>query len=185
MKHAFISPVTYFDQIPDQSTFHLCLAHLLPNEDYRNFYLQKIERGDFIILDNGAFENKVPYPLSQIGQMCHDYKFYPNVIVLPDYPMEHWTKTITESVLALNKERHIIDWNCQFMAVPQSERGDWRGWLAAYRTLSEHPLISWVGMSILGIPNAFCELTGTNDVSFNRTYATAYLIRNGLIQPVK
>ena len=66
------------------------------------------------------------------------------------------------------------------MAVPQSREGDWTGWLRGYQLMANHPDIAVIGMSIIGIPNAFCKLTGTNDIAFNRIYATNYLLATGL-----
>ena len=40
-------------------------------------------------------------------------------------------------------------------------------------------------MSIIGIPNAFCKVTGTNDIAFNRIYATNYLLETGIVNQKK
>jgi hypothetical protein len=67
------------------------------------------------------------------------------------------------------------------MAVPQSEKGNYKGWLECYKRLSRLEHVDVIGMSILGIPNAFCELTGTDDIATNRIFATAYMLENGLV----
>jgi hypothetical protein len=69
------------------------------------------------------------------------------------------------------------------MAVPQSKKGDWTGWLRCYYNMLHNEDIAVIGMSILGIPNAFCEVTGTSDIAFNRLYATRYLLQNYLVEP--
>lgn len=47
--------------------------------------------------------------------------------------------------------------------------------------MTEMKEVKIIGMSILGVPNAFCTLTGTSDIAFNRIFATAYLKENNLV----
>jgi len=186
MRHAFISPIAYFDKIPSESKFHICLVHLLKIPAYREFYQEEKRRGAFIILDNGAFELKTPWPITKIVELCQDYEFYPDVLILPDYPFESSFKTVDSTFAALSQiARGIVTWPCQFMAVPQSEAGDWKGWLDCYKVLSDDPRISWIGMSILSIPNAFSVVSGTLDVSFNRTFATSLILQRGIVGKVR
>ena len=49
-----ITPTAYLHRYASQSSMHLVLAHLVDmDEEYANFYA---ERGEFKIMDNGAFE---------------------------------------------------------------------------------------------------------------------------------
>ncbi len=58
MRLAFIVPIPHLEDFEDVSNFHLCLAHLFRHEEYFDFYKRAIDRGDYVILDNGAFEGE-------------------------------------------------------------------------------------------------------------------------------
>ncbi len=60
------------------------------------------------------------------------------------------------------------------MFVPQSEVGDWYGWVDAYSWGSWNDDVDIIGMSILGIPNAL-EIVPK---SYARVVATSMLIQN-------
>ena len=66
--HGLISPTKYLHLIPEDSTFHLLLAHLLKDDEYAAFYRKRKEQGDFIIIDNGAFEFHKPLETRQKPQ---------------------------------------------------------------------------------------------------------------------
>jgi len=187
MKHAYIAPIPLLDYVPQNSDFHLLLAHLLDNKKYCDFYRDKSERGDFIIVDNGAFENGSPMSLEHIWAKLEKAAIIPNVIVAPDYPGDNWQKTAEAFSDALVWKEHNLPDSVALMGVPQSEIGDWRGWIMCYKSILYQQAAStndfrlwWVGMSILGIPNAFQSLTGTKDISLNRTFATIHLQQNHL-----
>ncbi len=55
-----ITPTKYLDGYASQSSMHLVLAHLVDADvEYEDFYLQ---RDEFKIMDNGAFERGESYP---------------------------------------------------------------------------------------------------------------------------
>ena len=183
MKHCIIAPTEYLHVIPKENTHHLLLAHLLEDKRYVDFYKERKEQGDFLFLDNGAFEFKRPLGSDELFRLCDKSGLVPDVIVAPDYPYQPWEVTVksTEDFCKVYRE-HFGD-ETVVMAVPQSEKGDWKGWIECYNELSYMDDVWWIGMSILGIPNAFCSKTGTEDISFNRTYATQYLKELHLIKP--
>jgi hypothetical protein len=173
VKYGYISPIKYQHLIPESADFHLILAHLLDNKEYVDFYKEKIKRGDTVILDNSAFEFKRALSAEEIFSFIERSGIEPTYVVAPDYPFEDWNVT-WESTLKFIEE--VKDKPYKVMAVPQSVKGDHEGWIECYRKMAYHPDIAVIGMSILGIPNAFCKLTGTEDVAFNRIFATQYLL---------
>lgn len=180
IKYGYITPMAYQYLIPEHADFHLILAHLLDNEEYVNFYKEKINRGDVVILDNSAFEFKRALSAQEIFGFIERSGIEPTYVVAPDYPFENWEVT-WESTLKFIDE--VKDKPYKVMAVPQSRKGDWQGWIQGYREMLKHPSIEVIGMSILGIPNAFCELTGTEDIAFNRLFATQYLLDQEIVEP--
>ena len=182
IKFGYIAPVEYLDLIPEDANFHLILAHLLKDKRYARFYKEKADRGDIIICDNGAFEFKRSLDPEPLMKLIADSGVNPTYVVAPDYPFEPWSVTYDSCISFIEmaaKEEYEI------MAVPQSETGNWKGWLECYKRLADLPHVKVMGMSILGIPNAFCSLTGTNDIATNRIFATAYMCREGLISQRK
>lgn len=177
VKYGYISPIKYQHLIPENADFHLILAHLLDNDEYVNFYKEKIKRGDQVILDNSAFEFKRALSADEIFGFIDRSGIEPTYVVAPDYPFEHWEVT-WKSTLDFIKQ--VSGKNYKVMAVPQSEKGHWLGWVQCYKLMTEHPDIAIIGMSILGIPNAFCSITGTDDIAFNRIFATNYLLERGI-----
>lgn len=177
MHFGYIAPIEYLHLIPDSSRFHLILAHLLKYEAYAKFYRAKADEGDMIIVDNSAFEFKRPVEASELITMISDSGVKPTYVVAPDYPFDKAQKTIDSAFDFVEKcKSHDF----KIMAVPQSEYGDWRGWCMAYQQFVNSPNIGAVGMSILGIPNAFATMTKTKDIAFNRIYATQFILQNQL-----
>jgi hypothetical protein len=177
IKYGYISPIKYQHLIPESADFHLILAHLLDNKEYVDFYKEKIKRGDTVILDNSAFEFKRALSAEEIFGFIERSGIEPTYVVAPDYPYQDW-KVTWDSTLAFIEE--VKGKPYKVMAVPQSREGDWTGWLRGYQLMANHPDIAVIGMSIIGIPNAFCKVTGTDDIAFNRIYATNYLLEKGL-----
>jgi hypothetical protein len=173
----YIAPNAYLHLIPESATFHLILAHLLDNKEYVDFYKEKIKRGDTVILDNSAFEFKRALSTEEILGFIERSGIQPTYVVAPDYPFESWEVT-WESTLKFIEEVKGMPY--KVMAVPQSVHGDYEGWITCYENMLDNPDIAVIGMSILGIPNAFCSLTGTDDIAYNRVFATQHLLINGI-----
>ena len=180
IKYGYISPVKYQHLIPEGADFHLILAHLLDNKEYVDYYKAKIQRGDTVILDNSAFEFKRALSASEILGFIERSGIQPTYVVAPDYPFLDWKETMAST---LNFIQQVKDQPYKIMAVPQSVKGDVKGWMQGYLQMYDNPDISVIGMSILGIPNAFCSLTGTDDIAFNRIFATKYILDNTHVKP--
>lgn len=174
----YICPIPHLEEyVPQSATFHLCLAHLLDQPDYVDFYRKRQQRGDYILMDNSAYELGAGIDAEQLIDMVEQSQIQINAIVAPDYPGKHSDYTI-ESLnhfVDVVDKRHP-DWS--IMGVPQSEVGDFEDWLDCYYYMSDSEIVDLIGMSILGIPNACCHITGTNDISTNRIWATQYLLKH-------
>lgn len=61
----------------------MALAPFMRNEKYKQFFVRKIKSGDFVILDNGAYEGDL-VSSQEYADMIRELK--PSVYVLPDVP---------------------------------------------------------------------------------------------------
>lgn len=168
-----IAPTAYLETYSSQSRFHLVLAHLVDTDNaYADFYRQSSTLGDYIIMDNGAFElgeSYEPAKLIQLGE-----RIAADAIVLPDYPGQS-SKVTVDAALEWGNE--IKDADFQVMFVPQSTVGDQEDWINSYKWAAQTPWIDIIGMSILGIPNAFGSQI---ERAYARVVMTKLLIDRGI-----
>lgn len=164
-----ITPTAYLEKYASQSSMHLVLAHLVDRDKkYAEFYANR-PVDEYVIMDNGAFELGAPYAPEKLIDLAH--KCNANAIVLPDYPGQQYEKTIDA---ACEWAAPIREAGFETMFVPQSEVGDWYGWVDSYTWASWNDEIDIIGMSILGIPNAL-EIIPK---AYARVVATSMLIQN-------
>jgi hypothetical protein len=167
-----ITPTAYLRRYAAQSHFHLVLAHLIDvDEEYTNFYAQMSDRGDFIIMDNGAFELGESYEPSKLIELGRRVKA--DAVVLPDYPGQDAERTINA---AIRLSQQVKDAGFMTFFAPQSRLGATEEWIAAYRWGAENPDIDIIGMSILGIPNALPHIPR----SYARVVMTQLLYDRGV-----
>ena len=148
-RFCFITPISLLDYAA-WSTSHLVLAHLIDtNPEYVKFYQLRKQFGDFIMMDNSAYELKTPFSPDKLIDLGHDCGA--DAIVLPDYPFKHSsvTKTAAEEFIPKFKNAGF-----KTFFVPQSKEGDLEDWIDCYKWAADNPDIDIIGMSILGIPNA-------------------------------
>ena len=86
MNAAIISPVALLDRYSSQGKVQLVLAHLWDNKDYRAFMLRQKAKGNFMILDNGAYELRSSVKPSLLMDVAKDLK--PDVLTIPDEIMD-------------------------------------------------------------------------------------------------
>lgn len=147
----FIAPTSFLSPLSNFLTkTHLVLAHLVDvDSSYAKFYRDRASSGDFIIMDNSAYELKEPYSPNRLMDLASDCGAA--VIVLPDYPFKDSIHTINaaEQFASVFKANGFGT-----LFVPQSERGNLVDWVYGYQWAANNPEIDCIGYSILGIPNA-------------------------------
>lgn len=124
----------------DGRDFYMCLANIASkDEHYCNFYKQQVEKGAFVLLDNGAAES---------DQMTLDImwsvieKINPTEVILNDCLMD-CDETIRRSTEALNFYKSK-GFKGQFMFVPQGK--DFIDWVTCYNLMDKTD-ISTIGVS--------------------------------------
>lgn len=179
MKPSFcvIAPIAYLEDYATQSHTHLALAHLVDSyPEYAEFYRSMADRGDFIIMDNGAFELGQSYDPSKLAELGHNCGA--NAIVLPDYPGQLSSLTVNAAIEWIP---YLKEEGFKVMFVPQSVKGDLEDWIESYLWAAHHPDIDIVGMSILGIPTALPHVPK----SYARVVMTELLIDRGIFNKYK
>lgn len=99
MKISHELPLSLLEHSLDWNDYEYCLPHLLDkHDDYRQFFLDSIERDRFIIMDNGLFEGVVHTTQDLLEKID---LIQPNIFIVPDEwndrditakNAKHWTQ---------------------------------------------------------------------------------------------
>lgn len=152
-----IAPTAYLKDVCSKQTHHLLLAHLVESdEQYATFYRDLREtKSVTYILDNSCFElYKEGRPMFESSKLLDlackvggvDY------IVMSDYPNEDTQKTIeaAQTLVPQFKAAGVGTFFC-----PQSKIGDLDGLVESYSWAASSDYVDYIGVSILGVPNAY------------------------------
>lgn len=149
-----ISPTPHLDDFCASQTHHLILAHLVEtDEDYVNWYKHR-PKTDTIILDNSAFElykaGRSMFPAEKLVDLAELVGAH--YVVMTDFPGEPGSKTIAAAVKLspIFRERGFGTF-----FVPQSTIGDIEDYIQTFKWAANSPFVDYIGVSILGVPNAY------------------------------
>ena len=197
MNFCHIAPTPHLNLVCD-SEYHLTLAHIIYDEmqnggeikpgykgkneekTYTNFYSRRAS--SLNIMDNGAFElyktGEQMFPAELLIQMGSSVNA--NYIVLPDYPAHPSMVGIDEAKQYAPKFR---DAGFGTFFVPQSDIGDLEDLITSFAWAASSPLIDYIGISILAVPNAYnCEKDNQLQRFFSRWKFMNELKARGLLQ---
>ena len=150
-----IAPTPHLDLVDGRSV-HLTLAHLIETDrKYIDFYIEQKEKyGCTIIMDNSAFEMyKQGRPMYDSDKLITMGKLInADYIVMSDYPGEESAKTI-EAAERMAPEIKAEGFKTFY--VPQSKIGDMDDYLEGFKYGCYSDNVDYIGVSILGVPNAF------------------------------
>lgn len=202
MKFMHIAPTQYVRTLGLDGNDKLVLAHLVEsspeylkqyNPDYsENNPVDSLTRMSTSgpkqngrILDNSAYElYRAGLPMFD-GNKLVDLasKAMVEYIVMPDYPGEHPDKTVASA-----EEFGPIFHQARFKTffVPQGRKGNLDDYFKAFSWAAQSPLVDYIGVSIIGAPNAFNVDASNNIQTFmSRIHLTAMLLERGLVQLAK
>lgn len=146
-----IAPTDFLDLVKGRD-YHLTLAHLVDtSNEYTEFYRNQVCVN---IMDNSAFEmykqGKPMLTPMKVLEMASIIRA--NYVVMSDYPGEHSFKTI-KAAIDLAPLFRAQGFGTFF--VPQSKVGDIEDLISAYDWASTSKHVDYIGVSILGVPNAY------------------------------
>jgi hypothetical protein len=167
MRFCHIAPNKLLDKvITTNRTAHLTLAHIIEegNQEYIDFYLGEQKEAETMgtpflnIMDNSAFElYKAQLPMFDPEKLVElAKKVNATHIVLPDHPSMPSMVGIDDAkrYAPVFKENGFGTF-----FVPQSDVGDLEDLITSFAWAASSPLIDYIGISILAVPNAYrCEV---------------------------
>jgi hypothetical protein len=174
MKVCHIVPANYVGMCPQNSTMHLLIApEVLKNKQYEEVYKEKSLKGDFIIMDNGAFEYGNAFPLDDVIKAAELVQA--KELVLPDYYLEGATtvQRVKEALDEYSKKMYTypILQNLSLMAVPQGKTID--EYILCFSELLQMHEVDTIGFSYGAINEAFRSWDAPNCLL--RPMAISYL----------
>ena len=178
-----IAPTKHLNDFCEQQTHHLLLAHLIEEDpEYTKWYADNKGWNSTYIMDNPAFEmykqGREMYPIDKLIEMAN--KVGADYVVMSDYPNEPSKKTI-EAAEYLAPKLKELGFGTFF--VPQSVIGDFEDYIAGFAWAASSPLVDYIGVSILGVPNAFgVERENKLQRFMSRWYIMNELDRRGILE---
>ena len=119
MKVATIIPAGMAEQLSPMSDYHMCLGHIcLEDNEYANHYAALSEAGDFVLLDNSAYELKSGLDNETMLNLAMLIK--PAALFLQDVRF-NMSATIKSTVASLAFFRSISGYKGKLLAVPQGK----------------------------------------------------------------
>lgn len=151
MQLCVIAPTPHLDILTRFSRMHLVLTHwVLENSDYAEFYENRRIEGDYIILDNGAYEFTVSQCIEDLKRAADIVM--PHEVVLPD-ALRNGMATARMSEEAYEPLVQHFDWDTKFMAVVHGKNP--KEWDWCLRRQIELPV------HVLGIPRVYADDFGS------------------------
>lgn len=185
MKIAMIAPTKYLEKFSTLWTMQMCLSHeAVRNEEYLNFFKDRKNKGEWVLMDNGAHEGE-----RVDGQKLYDLalKVNPSCVILPDV-LDNYQDTYNDTI-AFHKEfaRKIKEAWIEMMAVPQGETFElYLKNFKAFLELEDVDYI-WISYTILfnDIPGYEKEIEKgkiKEEVQlYRRTFLLKYLVENNIL----
>ena len=156
MKIATILPTKYLS-LEAGSDYHMCLAHLMDNAEYRKFFEWQVARGAHVIMDNGVVETGESLPAhkllkiaqaSGVTEMTLPDRINDRMITL--HLHEHALKMINQWKNVSSESTQLMWGKQKVMLIPQGcDRDDWVDSVREMLTLAKkYPeTVSAIGIS--------------------------------------
>jgi hypothetical protein len=169
-----IAPAAYLRDFAAQdpaTVHHVAAQRVLSDPEYRAFFLEEVELGAAVIVDNGVFDLGEALPATDLVRAAR--AVHAQEIILPDV-MHDGPGTTQASDLAA---RQILEITDDFRLCAVVHAADDREWHEVYDHFAS---CGYVGA--MAFP-ASRSREPSKELAKNRTAATAYLERNGLVVP--
>lgn len=182
MKFAHISPTARLSELCHYQKIHLLLADQLMNDiEYFRWYAAQKTKDIIYIMDNSGFERYQAGAEMLSGEKLIELanSISADYVVLPDHPGFHSSRTIKD---AQKYGIQIKQAGIKTFFVPQSQVGDIEDYVAGFAWAASSPLIDYIGVSILAVPNAYGVYTNKIQRYSSRHRMMKELDRRGILQ---
>lgn len=144
---AIISPVGLLERC--HTRYHLVLPQYYTHDaEYATFYRNRRAANDFIILDNGAAELKVPITTEDLLQVAAELR--PNLISAPDTIYDMQTTLSATLDFCRKYAASLRVRGIDILGIPQGASKE--QWEACYHVFNNEPAIKWLGISMFYTP---------------------------------
>ena len=170
MNVCFITPTPMLNQFATRSDHHLVLAHIYEKDtEYRKFYKERVAAGDFVMLDNSAYELGESVQVDRLLVCAEDLN--PSAVFLPDCRF-NTNRTIELAIQAAEK---LGGHSWKLFGVPQG--CDLASIMKCYHWMGQQPWIQGFGLyeeigdvAGLGIRKDFLNYLESQDDVFEDKY---------------
>lgn len=121
MRASVLLPIRSLNRLKDLTNYHLVLYQLLGENGAREVFKALRDRGDFLILDNGAHEGERT-PITSLLEEAEDLR--PDVVVLPDLLEDFESSFFLTLEAILFVSRVGVKGDFRWMVVPH-DRSPW------------------------------------------------------------
>lgn len=160
MKLCVITPTSHLDLAGYGNGIHMALTHLTENDDYCRAYQRYRNKGEYIILDNSAFEMEQqgkgldPLPvLIAARKIGVDEVIATDVLLKGSETVKSTRNFVTEYQKFYSEEIRLGKPVPKIMAVPQGNTIE--EWTDCYIQLLATPGVNVIGFSKIAVPVAF------------------------------
>lgn len=143
MKIATILPTEYLG-LEMRNDYHLCLAHLLGDARYGEFFKHQARKGNLVMMDNGVVETGEPMDIHELITLADHHGVHE--MVLPDkiYSKQETLMRGGRAMFYFYKKRSEMEHDIDLVAVPQG--ADAREWAICVKEMLEWP-VKTIGIS--------------------------------------
>lgn len=157
-----IPPVAHLE-LMDLGNRYFCLSQIYrKNENYRNFFKQKVAEGKWVTLDNGVGDHDF---ISQ-DELFNIMKDLQPSEVIPLDVLFDGGKTVKNALEFISRMKNEGLNHIEVMAVPQGF--DLDDWLYSYKRLTAIPEVKTIGMSKIGIPWVMSQSKNDENIGRDR-----------------
>jgi hypothetical protein len=143
MKFCIISPTSGLRQFATKSHTHLVLPQI-HSKEYINFYQERGRAGDFLILDNGAYEGALTHN-ERLLERIELYK--PDVVVCPDAMLHEGSTTVDLTKRFLDEYSGRVSFpGLEYMGVPSATGYNIFDFYEGCKKMLDDPRITWIGL---------------------------------------
>lgn len=154
-----------------------CLANITDSK-YRRSFINAVEEGYDVVLDNGAFEGELVDTNTYLA-VANIIK--PGVLVAPDLMNARAQSNLTHACNFATRFE-MAGLNAELMFVPQCERNDVAGYKSALEVAIKSKYFKWLGICRNSCFNAFGQYTHTLNENMNKFYFGVWAERNGILE---